>query len=146
MNILIVEDDITKSSQIENCLSVFFSSSIITKAMSYNSGIEVLEKEEFDLLILDMSMTTYDNGLGRHRSFAGRDILYEMERLDIIIPTIIITGFSYFGEGAERINFDELDIKLSNEFETVYLGMIRYDSSYLDWEQELILKLNERKG
>ena len=82
MKILLIEDDEEKAGKLEEALSLQFSNVSFVRARSLNSGLRALisEFKSIDLLLLDMSMTSYDatdqdpTG-GVPEPFAGKEIL-----------------------------------------------------------------------
>lgn len=147
MNILLVEDDDNKSRQILE----FFSNDIVgcnvVTRKSFHSGLTEIIKEPFDLILLDMSMTTYDrspeNPNSRFRHFAGRDILFEMKRRKILVKTIVVTQFGNFGEGKDAIDGEQLHENLKVEFPSIYLGMVHFNASLSNWKNELLYLIKD---
>lgn len=138
MRILLVEDDDIKA---ENIMD--FIGGNITRKKSWQSGLmEIIRNRSYDLIILDMSMPRYDyDGSGTtydFESFAGLDIMKEMKRREIIIPTIVITSFDSFGQEEQRIDINKLKDNLNVEFSEFYKCTISYNSLILTWKEELI--------
>lgn len=117
----------------------FYNELQIVEKHSYNSGLRAIIGEEFDLLLLDMSIPTYDISLeetgGRTRPFGGKDILEQIQRKKISCKVIVITQFEIFGE--KRINLEQLKKELSVEFTNNYLGTVYYNPSSDIWTREL---------
>ena len=90
----------------------------IEEANSFTSGIRRINEKIWDIVILDMSLPTYDithheNG-GDKKPVAGKEIMKRMIHRNIIIPVIIITQFDTFGEN--RITLDILNREFEEEF------------------------------
>src|SRR5690606_22360691 len=102
INILLIEDDKKKSDDIISHINNKFTNSEILLKESYHSGIKILIREPFDLLLLDMSMPTWDRSPseagGEYEKFGGIKILKELARKKKLLPTILITMFDNFGE------------------------------------------------
>lgn len=151
MNILVVEDDKTKCEQVARhvqatCGDNGIAAQIITKT-SYQSGLRECVKAKPDILILDMTMPTYDVAVdepgGRPRHFAGRDILRELQRRMIVIPTVVVTGFDVIGEGSEQCTRAELTAQLHGSFPESFRGTVFYTTSESGWKSQLTELLNQ---
>ena len=60
VKVLIVEDDRNKANTITSFLQEIYPDIAIEYAMSYQSGVELAISNEYDLLLLDMSIPNYD--------------------------------------------------------------------------------------
>lgn len=136
LKILIVEDDFNKCKQIKESLQKKWRDIYIDEKKSYQSGLKAIINGKYDLIILDMSMPTYDDG-ERFRAFAGRDILYEMQRRKKYTKTIIVTQFEAFGDD-NKVSIEELKESVENNFKDIYMGIIYYNASLLNWKEEII--------
>lgn len=145
MKILYVEDEEVKAKEV---LDVLNNKGIIDFRKSLNSGLAVIQEEIFDLILLDMSLPLYDyssvdENENDFETFAGIDILEELDRKGRDDKVVIITAFDVLGEGENEITMVQLDEKLQEEYENVYLGLIYYDSSSLEWRRSLQKLLEE---
>lgn len=143
MKILIIEDDENKRQQLEMFLRALLPGCVLTIQKSYNSGLRaVMSVKPFDLIVLDMTMPTYDIGLnedgGRPQHYAGRAILRQMRRHSITTPVVVVTQFDVFGEGAERMTREELDAQLRHEHPDVYLGTVYYNAAVEGWKEDML--------
>ena len=151
MKLLVAEDDQRKAQQIaDHITSVCADRGIIAEVlrrMSYQSGLRECIASEPDILVLDMTMPTFDIALeeqgGRPRHFAGRDILRELYRRQLLIPTIVVTGFDVIGEGAEQCTRAELTKELEREFGEMFRGTVFYTSPESAWKAELTKILDD---
>lgn len=146
--ILLVEDDEDKREQILSFIKNKFKINV-DEARSYTSAINAIRKLKYDLILLDMTMPTFDitasESGGRAQAFAGELILDEMKRKNIISQVIVVTQFDLFGEGHEEISLFELDNKLKKSYEKIYLGAVQYSISYTSWQETLEDKINLSK-
>ncbi|WP_412476976.1 hypothetical protein [Flavobacterium sp. TBRC 19031] len=139
MKILIVENDPNKSGQLELFLNdeLKIHKRNIEVKKSYQSGLETILSNHFDLLILDMSLPTFDitkeDDGGETLDRGGEVILQEMEREGIKIKAVIVTQYEEFGD----VSLEEIDNSLKNEFSDFYLGCIYYNSTQMGWQNEL---------
>ena len=147
MNVLLIEDDNNKAKNIQSQLKGSFPSFNISLKRSAQSGTAAALSADYHLLLLDMSLPQYDIGPGEDgyefNFFAGREILFELVRNEIKLPTLVITQFETFGEGSEITSLSELDRQLQKEFSEIYIGCIYYSASRSDWKRELDSKLKK---
>ena len=145
MRILLVEDDEDKRDQLRTFLSNEHSN-IVIEAKSYQSGLKKIISEEYNLIVLDMTMPTFDvtpiEGGGRPQPFGGRELLQQMTRRGIKTQTIIVTQFDHFGQGDEVMTIEELDTKLQSAFPYNYIGIIPYSITYSGWKDNFNRKLS----
>lgn len=150
MNLLIVEDDEYKLNKLVDFFTTEVTEVRMTVTKSYQSGIKEIKNNEFDFIILDMSMHNFDrsasnSNINRFKHYAGRDILIEMKRKRIKTKTIVVTQFEVFGEGKDQINSSKLDMKLLEDFSEMYLGMVYFNASLSNWKNEIknyIMQMN----
>lgn len=146
MKILLVEDDEEKREQINHFLQHEFGADMV-EARSRQSGVNALLREQFDLIILDMTMPTYDvtptEDGGRPQAYAGRDILQQMDRRGITTKTIIVTQFDRFGQAEDEITIQVLDAQLEAAFPDTYVGAVYYNVGYAGWREALSLMVRQ---
>ncbi|HYE62943.1 MAG TPA: hypothetical protein VD997_13185 [Phycisphaerales bacterium] len=142
MKVLVVEDDLPKLRQITDLVRAELGDAEIAQRRSYQSGLEQIVETVPDLVLLDMTMPTFDvqDGApgGRPRAYAGREILAEVVRMGIRTKVIIVTGFeSFFAPGEGRITLPELKVLLEKQFAGTYIGTVYYSASEAGWRAEL---------
>lgn len=141
MRILIIEDDPNKSKQLREHIMTTIGDSAVEERRSYQSGLKSAASGIYDVVILDMSLPTYDISPrergGRTRPFAGREILSELARRDVHCHVIIVTQFESFGEGSERMTLRQLNDQLRNEFQDRYIQTVYYQAAESGWRMEL---------
>ena len=141
MRILIIEDAERKLVQLRQHLREVFPNAKIEERMSYIGGLEAAIEEDFELIVLDMSLPNRDvspqDPYSEMFVFAGRDILQEMKRKKVECPVIIVTQFPEFGKDKERMTIHELREELSLLFSDSYLGTVYYHPSRVDWQVEI---------
>ncbi len=106
---------------------------------SYNSAQEEIYEnyEQYDLVLLDMSMSTYDlttdaSG-GQPEPSAGQYILEGMFLREIPTPVIVVTMYNVFGR-KELSAFDE---ELKSKYPQNYKSYVFYSSQKSDWKDNL---------
>ena len=147
MKIAIVEDNIHKRKKIRSFLDTNDKEFIFGEAASYSSGVEMLEKEKFDFLILDMSLPTYDienkDGGGNLRNFGGKDILKRLKRKKKLLPFVIVTQYTTFSESTRIQTLEELKKEISQLFSEYFKKIIFYDTTSIVWKDELAEVIKE---
>ena len=148
LNILLVEDESPKRRHVERFLNRWSASISLEVAMSVNSALDALDRSLPDLLLLDMSLPTFDVGEGeaggRPQGFGGVEILRHMTLAEIECPTIVITGYEAFPtEAGKTVELTELRESLSKEFPKLLLGVLHFNSTYEEWKVALERTLAE---
>lgn len=137
--LLLIEDDEYKATQIRDFLQKAGYEIVIRNA--FQSGMRAIVEGGYDLILLDMSIPTFDpvgaNMGSRHRPFGGKDVLRELKRRGLSIPVIVVTQYSVFGENRENITLEELNDSLKTEFAGIYHDMVYFDASSLNWSSKL---------
>jgi CheY-like chemotaxis protein len=141
MKLLVIDDDENKLRQMLSFLAATFPDLTLEDRRSYQSGLKALLLDPPDLMLLDMTMPTFDMSNkergGRERRYAGQLILDELDRKEIIIPVIIVTQFEQFGDGKDRVTLGELKTDLAQSFPQHYLATIYYQAGNSKWMGEL---------
>jgi len=141
MRILVVDDDENKLRHMLALLKDSFQDYEVEDRRSYQSGMKALLTNPPDLLVLDMTMPTFDIGGrekgGRERRYAGQEILEEMDRKEIAVPVIIVTQFEQFGQGDDRVTLQELRVQLAASYPGHYVAIIYYQAANSKWMYEL---------
>lgn len=145
MNILLVEDYDEKANNIIAFLNAEFPTFQVERCTSYNSAQETIYEGsgKYDLILLDMSMTTYDLNAdtsgGKPEPTAGNDILEGMYLRNITTPVIVVTMYNVFGR-KELAAFHE---ELLMNYPQNYKSYVFYSSQRNDWKKELKKSIKE---
>lgn len=141
MLLLLIEDDEVKRQQIRDWLHLAFPSFEVTECGSIQSGLRALLSQSYALVLLDMSLPTYDVGGddegGRPQSFGGREVLKQMRRRHILSPAIVITQYSHFEGSGEVLTLETLSAELETEFPALFVGTVRFNSTLDSWKSDL---------
>lgn len=141
MKIAIVEDNIHKRTKLTSFFDANFKDIDYQEASSYSSGINLIESNEFDLLILDMSMPTYDitktDSGGKFRTEGGKEILKRLKRKNKLVPFIIVTQYSTFSETTGTKTLEDVRDEVQSLFPEYFKSLIFYDTSSISWKEEL---------
>lgn len=143
MNILIIEDNANKLKQIKNFFNNYYPECSITESRSFKDGVIKVYKNEWDLIILDMTLPTYDITLsdrgGDQKAVAGKEIMKRMLNRKIFTPVIIITQFETFD--GDKISLSSLNAEFERDFSPVWKGTVFYEND--DWRTKLKKLLEE---
>lgn len=140
--VLLVEDEAPKRRHIETLLGEYIPGVRILIARSVNAALNVLESESVDLVILDMSLPTFDVGErergGRPQGFGGTEVLRYMAMAEIACTTVIITGYEGFvREGGSTVDLAQLRSELMTEFPGALRAVLHYNSTFDEWKTVL---------
>lgn len=141
MKILIVEDDENKRSQLNSFIESNFPELEVLNAYSIQKGLDYVFDDEVDLIILDMTLPTYDvtpdEPGGGTNIYGGTDFLSQLDRFDIKIPAIVVTQFEIFGSGSKTMTLEGLRNLLKKEHSENCYGLVYYNASSETWIGEL---------
>jgi CheY-like chemotaxis protein len=147
MKLLVIEDDQNKRHQMVSLLSEQFPEAEIEIAQALQSGLRKVIAGAFDLILLDMTLPTYDPSPdedgGQLKHYAGREILSQMDRRNIVMPVLVVTQFDKFGEEPDKLTLGELDVQLRQSHAGNYRGSIFYDLSTERWKAALVKRVGE---
>jgi CheY-like chemotaxis protein len=97
MNVLLVEDDEFKAADITKVLAEHSPELIVRRAMSVSSALRAITAETFSVIILDMSLPTFElsgpGGGGSPQGQGGLEVLRLARRLECSSPFIVVTQY-----------------------------------------------------
>lgn len=142
MRVLLIEDDAFKAKKIVSFLNQRFPDDVVAIERSVSSGLVHLVNDTPTVLLLDMSLSTYDVGPtdagGRPQNFGGITVFEHMARRKIEIPVIVITQFPGFRrEDGVTVSLDTLRQELYDRFPKSFKALLSYNPGDRQWEQEL---------
>jgi CheY-like chemotaxis protein len=142
MEILVIEDDKLKSDRLLGFLKKVYPDVIPKLERSYHNGLRRIEAESFDVILLDMTLPTYNAStsarIGRPRPLGGHDILRKMRRKTIRSKVIVVSALGGFGTGDAKFTFNELEEKCAEEFPDIFLGAVFFSQTSSKWERQLL--------
>ncbi|MCG6398902.1 response regulator [Vibrio fluvialis] len=149
MKICVIEDSPQKLEKILTLLKFSLPNINITSLGSYQSGLKYIKAENPELVILDMTLPTFDRGAGkregRMRPFGGEDVMRKMQLNNIQSKVIVVTQFSSFDDGDEKVDYKTLFTRCKIEFKGLFIEGIKYSHSSDDWMNELSSIINKVK-
>lgn len=137
MKVLVIEDNPNKLSQIKDFLNEYYQYPQIEETYSFNGGKAKIYEDVWNLILLDMSLPTYDithNEYGGDKKpVAGKNLMKRMLNRQIYTPVIIVTQFETFDD--DRISLNSLNQEFSTKFKDIWKGTVFYGND--DWSIEL---------
>lgn len=136
-NILIVEDNQTKRTEIEKSIKSSMDADVIGVSSIRQAYIS-LEHKKWDLIVLDMTfqVTQSAGHESAKEALAGIEILQFMARRQIDIPVVVATQHSSFSSvdmpGIDSVQ--KLDELLSDLFPENYRNTVEVDLSEEGWK------------
>lgn len=154
MRVLLVEDEDPKRDAILNFLTKAFPEFEVELARSVRTAIASIRAARPNLLLLDMSLPTFDiasgESGGRPQGFGGIEIMRFIEMQEIELPTIVITGYEAFSKAnGQRIGVDALQNEFTRDFPNFFRGLIYFDPIAGVWDEDfrkLVAALTQEKG
>ena len=153
LKVLLVEDNPYKQSRILEFLNSVERRLEVTTAMSFTSGCQEIESGTYSLIILDVSLPTYDRSAtesgGKFRILAGREIGRKLARLKVPSKVVFLTQYSSFSDKGMSYTFDSLSSQLAKDCAAAFSGMVFFDATSLLWKEALkkiILKLPDENN
>lgn len=147
MKFLIIEDDDYKKNKIVDYIVDIFGDVTFKSAKSVNSAVLLLENLADDyIVLLDMSLPTYDidnSSGGKPQGFGGKEILRNMEFLDLNNKVIVITQYESIPLGEEDIGSIQIKRELEEEFEDIFQDLIHFNVVSDAWKEKLVNSINE---
>ena len=141
MKLLIIEDSDYKIDHIQGLVAEVLPNTQVFLARAFRSGIAQIMEIRPDILILDMTLPTFEarhgEGGGRTRPYGGREILRELVALRILPRVIVVTQFDRFGEGRRAVFRDQLMEELKAEFPELIVGGVYYNGADSKWRDSL---------
>ena len=145
MRILIVDDEAGKREKIREFVLSEVPDCDLFEARSFQSAIECIKKSTFDLIILDMRLSTYDASAaaagGRPRNFGGEEIMRRMTRRRIVSPIVVLTQYTLFDDHGKFFSFEQISERLRMDH-TNFHSMIHFSHSNSQWKTNLRTVLN----
>lgn len=142
IDILIADDDNDKTNDLVRVIKKELDVGRIDFSISYNSTAKKLKNNNYDLVLLDMSMPTFDpksiKSKPTLKALAGKDIMVKLKYRGISVPVIVVTQFDIFGRHSDAVGIEHLISDLKNDFPDNFIGCVYYNTQSNLWEKELI--------
>lgn len=134
MKILLIEDNENKCKAIISFLCETFKDIEVDVAKSYVSGVDIAMKNSYNLILLDMTIPTFDvSGTdtgGETLKNGGEIVVEELLDEDIEFDCAVITQYETFNNESLNTISDRLEKMCGKN----YHGCIKYDSYNDKWK------------
>jgi CheY-like chemotaxis protein len=140
LSVLLVEDSDHKRVKVKELLSEIAGHIELAEAQSFSSASRAIDGSEFDVVIMDMSLPTYDRSSvesgGRFRTLGGRELARKIVRRGHRSRIVFFTQYDSFS-GANAHTLESLGMLLRSECGENFSALIHYDSSLSVWREQL---------
>ena len=144
LSVLLVEDSDHKRIKVNELINEIPGEVKLVEAQSFNSGSRALDQTEFDVVIIDMSLPTFDRSPtesgGRFRALGGRELARKIVRKGLSSRIIFFTQYDSFS-GTNAHTLKTLGELLAQECGDNFVALIHYDSSVSTWREQLTAAL-----
>ena len=142
MKILIIEDDVNKLNALSELIRERFPEVEADAARSLVSGVRRTREWSPDIVLLDMTLPSYDQTTiddgGAMEPFGGVEFLRQMRRFKLSPHVFVVTQFETFGEGRSLQTREQLSHELESQFPGIFCGMLHYHASLQEWATNLV--------
>lgn len=147
IKVLVVEDNEYKRKRICEALE---SNDVkvkvdVDESYSFTSAWKKISSNNYDLIILDMSLPTFDKNQsepgGAFRVFGGKELAKKMVKRGIDSKFIFVTQYKSFSDNISSYSFESIKIELIESYKDGCVGFIFYSNTQSDWRDELIMCL-----
>ena len=150
MKILIADDEQPKLESIRSWLSAFAPGAQILTSRSVRSTIEIALSEKPHLILLDMSLPTFDIAQGetggRPQGFGGKEVLRHLEFHELLPKVIVVTQYEGFESKGKRVGLSELSEELRNQHVDSFIDCVKYNAMSDEWKLKLGAYISEMMG
>lgn len=130
MKILLVEDEIHKRDEMNQCVQeVYGFSPEIVDGVS--SAVMKVMEADYDLIILDMALSTFgestdDKKKGHDQAQGGIEVLRALKLAQKITKIIIVTQYPDFYIGGAKVKLKDSQKIISNKYNQNVIGAVLY--------------------
>ncbi|MBY2914132.1 response regulator [Rhizobium leguminosarum] len=139
--LLIVEDDEYKATDLIKTVGAVGGSASIERAASVTSALRFINESCFDLVVLDMSLPTFDisgpGGGGSPQGQGGVEVLRLASRLENKSPFVVITQYPDIEIDGTEMSLQSAAIELTAKFRLRVLGCLLYEFDDDAWRAPL---------
>ena len=139
MQVLLVEDDEFKAADLIRLLQERLNGGVLTRAASVTSALRALTTSTFELIILDMSLPTFDlsgpGGGGSPQGQGGIEVLRRARRLKATSEYIIVTQYPDIEIEGSEVPLNQAAERLSVHFKLRVKACLPYEFDRDDWQE-----------
>ncbi|ELF1048475.1 hypothetical protein RM768_003474 [Enterobacter asburiae] len=144
MKILIADDNIYKQDILNAYIKNKFPDADISQSYSFNSTRKQIFENVFSLILLDMTMPTFDSNdksatvsESRNRPLAGKEIISSMAYRKLYSPVILVTQFEVFGRHNQLTSIDDIFDEINGLYPDIIKGSVLFDFQSDSWKSKL---------
>ena len=147
--LLVVEDNEYKRKRIIELIASNLVGWDIDECYSFNSAWQLISKNNYSVILLDMSLPTFDKTEsepgGAFRVFGGKELARKMSKRKITSKIIFVTQYKNFSDNTNSCSFDSLKSELLEEYYESCVGFILYSNTKSEWRDDLVTAMSEVK-
>lgn len=141
MRVLLIEDEDPKLAGILRYLNEHHPSFEVSVCRSVKTGLASLKSSLPNLLLLDMSLPTFDISErepgGRPQGFGGIEIVRYLDSIDASVPTIVLSAYEAFARDGKNIQLKTLGSELMRDYPSLISGIVYFNPIHGVWGAEL---------
>jgi CheY-like chemotaxis protein len=141
VNILLIEDDEFKASDIAKVIADSMPHATVRRATSVTSALKAITEVTFSLIVLDMSLPTFElsgpGGGGSPQGQGGLEVLRLSQRLKNEAPFLIVTQYPDIEIDGRDIPLSAASRALRRRFEVNVKGCVLYEFDGNSWRAPL---------
>lgn len=147
MYILVADDEGPKLENIVDLVRAVFPDAELASARSVRAALDGLRSRRADLVVLDMSLPTFDVAPGeqggRPQNYGGIELLRYMDFYEIPCPVLIVTQYETFPDQSGHVDLPVLEQRLAKDHPDMFRAIIHYAGASDDgWRKQLVEALN----
>lgn len=139
--ILLIEDGDYKSKRVLEYLNDELKLSSVVLKRSYSSAVKELVEQQYDFVVIDMSLPTFDQKSGEisddFRAFGGLDIARQIKRRKVDVRFVFLTQYQSLTDDSNSMTIDDIDRLAIEKYPNNYKGCIYYEHAGSSWKEEL---------
>jgi CheY-like chemotaxis protein len=147
MMVLLVEDDEFKATDLARLLQEHLPTPQVTRAASVTSALRAITSDRFDLIVLDMSLPTFDlsgpGGGGSPQGQGGVEVLRLANRMRAEAQYIVVTQYPDIEIDGSDVPLQQAADRLSKRFALRVRACLPYEFDSDDWQHALTQTLSE---
>jgi CheY-like chemotaxis protein len=147
MQILVADDEGPKLDSVVNVVGSVFPEASVKTAMSVRAALALLRHGDVSLMVLDMSLPTFDVAQGeqggRPQNYGGIELLRYMDFYGVVCPVVIVTQYDAFPDKGGHVDLVAIARRLRGEHPATFRDLIHYGGATDEvWRQRLVAVLS----
>lgn len=140
IDVLVIEDDEFKATDILRLVREVIDDAMVNRAASVTSALRAITSGKFDLVIMDMSLPTFDlsgpGGGGSPQGQGGVEILRLARRLGTLSPFVVVTQYPDIDINGDNVPLEQAAKRLSDRFGLCVQACLPYEFDSDDWQDD----------